>query len=475
MLSNINAPTAQSPTFAPADSPGNETSSEKFSILFLDDEKAIVNSLYRLFRPEGYKLHRANRGEDALAILEAEHIDLIISDMRMPEMDGAEFFSRVAETHPNTVRILLTGYADMESTIKAINEGKLDRYCTKPWNDDDIKMVVRQALETKHMRDEQKRLTALTQSQHDEIVALNASLEEKVKRRTAELEKATVELKEGFKASIKVFTNLTELREPGNPGHNRRVAKRARQLANSMKLDSETTETVYFGALLHDLGKIGLPDKLIGVPNSELNAKEQKEFQKHAEIGHASLMAFEPLHEAAEVIRSHHERFDGKGYPDQLSGEDIPIGARILAVADEFDSLLVGNEYRKPLSAAEAQDYIAHQAGKRFDPKVIDALYEMLADIEVDGGAAQAVTRLKLDDLREGMIIADDLSNDDGVLLLPAGYKLTAPLIDRLRNTKVLGADSTVISVETQSILAPQKDANEGEDVEELEAEQSVH
>lgn len=171
-----------------------------------------MNALYRVLRREGYVIHRTNNGLDALSLMKEGPIDLVISDMRMPNMSGAEFLEQVANQYPETIRILLTGFADMESTVAAINKGKLHRYCTKPWNDDDVKMVVRQSLEAKYLKDEKRRLQELAKNQRDEILSLNTSLEERVQKRTGELERTTLQLKESFKASLKVFTNLTELR-----------------------------------------------------------------------------------------------------------------------------------------------------------------------------------------------------------------------------------------------------------------------
>lgn len=434
-----------------------DVSKPLFKVLFLDDETSIVSSLYRLFRREGYELYRAHSGAEALEMLDSNPVDLVISDMRMPEMNGADFFSRLVESHPDTVRILLTGYSDMDATIHAINEGKIHRYCTKPWNDEDLKLVVSQALETKHLQAEKRRLSALAEEQHREIQALVNTLEDKVKARTAELERKTIELREGFTASIKVFTNLTELREHGNPGHNRRVAKLARRLAEGMGLGEQECEAVYFGSLLHDIGKIGLPDRLIKEPEYKMGKQDRALFQKHSEIGYASLIAFEPLHEAAEIIHAHHERYDGKGYPLMMAGDEIPLGARILAVADEFDSLLIGGELRNPMTSAEAQDFIAHQSGKRFDPEVISALYELMI-VRPTGDLDGAVTKLKLHDLREGMVLAEDLINDDGVMLLPEKFQLTTLLIERLKSMAAPQKANIIVSIETSSIVLPNLD-----------------
>lgn len=161
------------------------------------------------------------------------------------------------------------------------------------------------------------------------------------------------------------------------------------------------------------------------------------------------------MHEAAEVIRAHHETYDGHCYPEGISKDAIPLGARILAVADEFDGLLIGNECRKPMSAAKALAYISNQSGKRFDPDVIDALVTLQSSESSDDEIA-SISRLKLQDLREGMILAEDLKNEDDLLLLPEGFRMTESLIKRLRDHKNTGAGELILSISTQSIIEPE-------------------
>ena len=187
------------------------------TILCVDDEPNILSSLRRLFRGKGFQVRIAEGGKAGLALLETETVDLVISDMRMPEMDGAQFLEQVRARWPDTLRLLLTGYSDVTSIIEAINRGEIYRYITKPWDDNDIVLIVRQALERKALELEKKRLEALAIAQHEELLALNASLESKVQARTAELQVANEQLKSSFVTSIKVFSTLIDMRG-GNLG-----------------------------------------------------------------------------------------------------------------------------------------------------------------------------------------------------------------------------------------------------------------
>ncbi|MGP1680428.1 MAG: HD domain-containing phosphohydrolase, partial [Burkholderiales bacterium] len=407
------------------------------TLLCVDDESNILSSLRRLFRQDGYRVLIATSGAEGLRLLECEAVDLVISDMRMPEMDGVRFLGQVRARWPHAVRILLTGYADIASTVAAINQGEIYRYIAKPWDDDDVRLIVRHALERKLLEREKARLEALTQRQNEQLQALNASLEAKVQERTAELSRAhdalaatNEKLKTNFLTSIKVFSNLTELAEGARAGHSRRVADLGRRIAMKLGLEGGATQDVMVAGLLHDIGKIGLPDALLAKSAPQMSAGELRVFKKHPIKGEAALMALEDLRAAARLLRSHHERYDGFGYPDGLSGLAIPLGARILAVANDYDGLQIGSLSVKRLSAGEAGAFIQQSSGKRYDSQVVDAFLALLG-----GEGAGKVTRelaLGPSELKPGMVLSRDLINRDGALLLAADFLLDDNFIKQI-------------------------------------------
>ncbi|MDD3353187.1 HD domain-containing phosphohydrolase [Zoogloea sp.] len=401
-----------------------------FTLLCVDDEANILSSLRRLFRPHGYTVLIASGGAEGLEILDREKVDLIISDMRMPGMDGATFLTEARKRHPDVVRLLLTGYADMESTIAAINAGQIARYISKPWNDQEVVLTVREALERKALEREKNRLEALTRAQNAELKTLNASLEQKVEARTAELRGAHEKLKQHFLTSIRVFSNLIELREGAISGHSRRVADLARKIALRLHFSAADAQDVMLAGLLHDVGKIGLPDELLAKPVSHMTGDELGLLRKHPVTGQAALMGLENLRKAGTYIRSHHERWDGQGYPDRLSGLTIPYGARILAVANEYDGLQIGTLSPRKLKAEEALTFIQHNRGKRYCPQVVDALVDILGATEV---ISASTSELNPAALRPGMVLARDLLTRDGVMLLAADFVLDESLIRQLR------------------------------------------
>ena len=410
------------------------------ALLFVDDEPGILSSLRRLFRPQGYRIYIAESGAAGLEILAKESIDLVISDMRMPEMDGATFLKEVRSRWPKVMRILLTGYADITSTVAAINHGEIYRYIAKPWDDNEIVTIVREALERMHLEKENQRLSALTLAQNDELKALNASLEQKVAERTAELRQALAfveqshgELKKSFLTSVQVFAGVIELRSGSvgsqMSGHGRRVAEHARSVAQRMGLSDNEVQNVMLAGLLHDIGKLGLPDELLSKPFNTLTGEQRALVMKHPLIGQNILMGIEKFKEAAVLVRHHHECYDGSGYPDHLTGIAIPQGSRILQVVNEYDSLQIGTLVQRPLKPAEAMTFLIENRGKRYDPVAVDAFSKLISETQKTGISEAPLRTMHL---KPGMVLTRDQVHRDGYMLLVRGSVLTSEIIGQL-------------------------------------------
>lgn len=424
---------------------------ETVRILCVDDEPNILSSLRRLFRTQGYQVLTADGGNAGLTILETESIDLVISDMRMPEMDGATFLEHVQARWPDTIRLLLTGYADIQSTIEAINRGKIYRYIAKPWDDNDLLLIVRQAIERKFLEREKQRLEELTQRQNEELRTLNASLETKVEERTAALTQAhdqlvatNEKLKANFIISIKIFSSLIEMREARPAGHSARVADLARKLAAKMKLDEAEAQEIFIAALLKDIGKIGFSDDLLSTPIDLMSGDNLGHYRQHPQRAEQLLMPLEDLRGAAKILRSQSERFDGLGYPDSLAENSIPTGARILALATDYDHLQIGALVERCFGPAEAKELILRNAGKRYDPQVINAFKAVLSDIAQETLGEFAIGSAGL---RPGMILARDLLTREGIMMLPADRLLDDHLIRKILDFEAAGGVELTICV----------------------------
>ncbi len=444
------APSAGSGFPAEGQREGTATEVPTQSILCVDDEDNILNALRRLLRPYGWRVVTVNSPVRALDVLLEDSFDLIISDMRMPEMDGSKFLEQARSLQPDAIRILLTGQADMSSTVDAINRGGLYRFISKPWDDQQFVFEVRRALERRALELDRARLEAITHGQNQLLREMNQTLEERVRARTAEIDAANASLqlaqerlRSDFALSIKLLASLIELRERSLAGHSRRVAEIARQIAASLGLDRNGTQDLIYAALLHDIGKIGLRDDLLHTPEALIEGLDRAEIRKHPLKGEAALMGVSGLRGAAALVRSHRERYDGNGSPDGLVGEEIPLGARILSVAKDYDAVQLGTLTDECLSPGEALRFIEARVGTHYDPRVVAALCRALPQSgerteAAAGGDEESVTvgaadvEIAPQDLRPGMTLSRDVISGEGFLLLAAEEKLSAELIAHL-------------------------------------------
>ena len=400
------------------------SSNEKSTVLCIDDETNILNALKRLLRRAGHNVLTADNGEDGLALLDEHEVDVIISDMRMPNMTGDEVLRRAAERSPDTARILLTGYADLESTIKAVNEGRIFKYISKPWDDDNLRLSINEVIRFKQIEREREEFAKIVEQQNEELKRLNEGLEEKVEARTRQL-------KEAYQETVSVFSQMIELRDGCASGHGRRVAKLTKAIGRALDMSGKEVQDLYFASLLHNIGKVGMPTEMLLKPESKLSEAERETLKENVIIGPGLLVSIPVLEGACKLIRAHHEKLDGSGYPDGLKGSAIPLGARILAVVNEFDNLVTGAITGKTQTKKQALGYIESKAETEYDPRVVKALASILRKHGEEESATTELT-LSTDRLATGMVLVKDLKIESGVVLLAAETELTRDLIDKL-------------------------------------------
>lgn len=393
-----------------------EAVADRPRLLLVDDEANILAALRRLLRSEGYDIVTAGSGAEGLKVLEQRDIDLIISDMRMPEMDGAQFLGHVAADWPDTIRILLTGYADMASTVQAVNEGHIYHYLTKPWNDHELLVTIRNAIEKKALRDERLRLTEALERKNQELSELNHNLEQLVRQRTARLrttlderDTANKALKKQFFETIKVLSRIIELRPGMQLGLSRMVAEQSKRVAMELALPEKETQNVIFAGLLFQLGRLTLPDRTIQQSFYLLNVKERERVLRSPQEGAVLLDEIEALCDVAAIIRSQYEKFDGSGVPGKLRGREIPIGARILAVVRDYNLYLEGALTGQKKIVADAQQYLTRNRESYYDPEVVDAYMRAIGRVKplryrpiIDALPCQLMEGMEVVDVKKG-------------------------------------------------------------------------
>ncbi|WP_347987063.1 HD domain-containing phosphohydrolase [Methylomonas sp. AM2-LC] len=416
-------------------------------LLFVDDEPNVLKSLHRLFRSPEYEIHLAESGMAGLEVLKAHDIDLIISDMRMPQMDGAEFLTLAAESWPDTLRILLTGYADISSTIAAVNQGRIYQYCTKPWEDTELKSLVNNALEQKRMREERKQLFEIINQQNQQLNEININLELKVEKRTDQLRKSLVSIEHANEAlqrqyidSVKVFAKIIEMRPGIKSGHAKYIAEKAKDIAMRINMDSKQIKDLVFAGLLLQIGKISLPDSLLTKAQFSMTSLEKNQFFNHAKEGQNLLNSIELLHNAAELISYQYEYFNGSGHPHGFVGQEIPLGARILSVVRDYITYLDGSITGKPMTTNQVKMHLSSKKNLYYDPNVVDVFLALLTEAEAEANSDRPIVEISWTQLQPGMEVAEILSND---LLYIKDTILTEKLIDDILNLRQHGKSLT--------------------------------
>ena len=411
----------------------DEQLATKSVVLLVDDEESILNSLRRLLRGQPYDVVLATSGAQALEIMATRPIDLVMSDARMPGMDGATLLAEVHRLYPATSRILLTGYADLTTIIKAINDGQIHRYISKPWNDEELQLVLQQTLE-------HQRLERLARDQTEQLKLLNATLEKRVAARTAELQQtadmldlAYDELKRSYVTGTEVFSLLANLRLPKDKQANRALIELIRVYCAAQSMDEASTRDLTMAAALYNIGKLSWTDSMMVAPSDKLHSTDRGLYREYPGQSESLLMTLEPMKDAARIIRHHQERWDGTGFPDHLKGDTIPPGSRLLKLAVDFIELQKGLILERHLNSDEALLYIRKYAGRLYDPALVEdfvqACATFLSDVTLGDPTVKVLTTRELE---AGMVLARNLNADNGMLLLNAGKVLNLPLVDKL-------------------------------------------
>jgi putative nucleotidyltransferase with HDIG domain len=325
-------------------------------ILVVDDEEAIREVVCSMLATASFQCRGAGSGTEALAILNSgEEFELMLSDLMMPELDGIGLLERTKEMYPDMPVVMVTAVHDISVALGAIRNGAYD-YLLKPFERDQLLATVRRGLENRRLKLENR--------------TYQMNLESLVAARTEQLRRAVADLEHSYDITLQALGDALDLKDAETEGHSKRVTAFTIAIARAMKLPDDRVRIIARGAFLHDIGKMAIPDKILCKPGA-LSPEEIAIMREHCHRGYQMLHKIPFLSEAAEIVYSHQERWDGTGYPRGLKGTDIPLGARIFAIADTLDAITSDRPYRPAQSFTAAREEIVQWSGRQFDPELV--------------------------------------------------------------------------------------------------------
>jgi len=328
------------------------------SVLVVDDEEPIRNALKKFLSQQGYDVVTASSGDEALRVLQRQKISVLLLDVRMPGRSGIDLVPQVLELEPSIAVLMLTAVNDATTAALCMQRGAMD-YLTKPIDLSDLARAILRAIRRRDSMVEQANL--------------NQWLKEEVAVRTAELRRERAKLERLSVATLEALVNALEAKDPFIRGHSARVADLGAMIAADLGLSDEQVEQVRMAGRLHDIGKIGIREEIL-TKEGPLTADEYEQVKQHVVVGSQILAPLSHLGEIIAFVRSHHERWDGQGYPDRLMGEAIPLGARILAAAEIYDALTTARPYQEKMPPDVAVERMRDLASSVLDPAVYRAL-----------------------------------------------------------------------------------------------------
>jgi response regulator RpfG family c-di-GMP phosphodiesterase len=433
------------------------------TILGVDAEQDALDALALALESLDVEVLTATSGPEGIDILKAREIDVVVSDMRIPSMNGPEFLREAALMQPCCRRIVVAENDDVEGAKAAINEGGVSFYLNKPWNDDELRRIVGEELSLARLARENSALNDLTQEQNQELQHLNGVLEERVAQRTEELEHTNgvlqttlEELERTHEHMVDLVANIAAMPNP-ECENARRKQRLALAIAEELELDEESLMHLRDAARLHRLGWVGISPDIVALPLAKMSETQRAEFERHPEYAEAVMMSVPRLKSVGEIVRSQHEAWNGEGFPERSVGEGIPLGARILAVSRDYYDLLAGHVEDEQMTPAKAFKYIIDRAETEYDPTVVRAFRAALATVDdVDPNLDEML--VKTMSLLPSMRLARDLTTDEGIVLLAKGSTLTDAAIGTLLNLERRSDRNLNIFVMTDSIPEPTAD-----------------
>ncbi len=338
-------------------------------ILVVDDEPAIRGLVVSMLQTAGYRCTPATSGHDALSVLESgAEFELMLSDLMMPDMDGSALLERSKERFPDMQVVMVTAVHDISAALSAIRHGAYD-YLLKPFEREQLLNVVRRALENRRLKIDNRKY-------QQNLESLVAERTEELSHTMEQLRHTMADLERSYDITLEALGDALDLKDAETEGHSKRVTAYTIAIAREMRLPADAIRVIARGAFLHDIGKMAIPDEVLRKPGP-LTPEQVHLMRKHCEYGYQIVRKIPFLADAAEIVYAHQEFFDGKGYPRGLKGEEIPLGARIFAIADTLDAITSDRPYRKSQSLQAAKAEIERWSGRQFDPELVKVFLGM--------------------------------------------------------------------------------------------------
>lgn len=412
---------------------------EKPVLLSVDNNQDVLEALEKTLSKLDIEVLTATSGKAGLEVLQTRQVDVVISDMNMPEMSGPEFLKQASALQPHSCRIVLTEDADPEDAKSAINDGGVSLYLDIPWKDNDLRRVIGDAVKMAKLSRQNEELQDLTQSQNGELQTQNEELEERVAQRMQELEHANgmltdalSELEDTHERMVDLVANIAALPYPESDKARSRL-RLALAIGTELDLDEEDLQHLKYAARLSKIGWVGVPRKITRKPFASMSVEERVVFEKHPSYAEAVLLSVPRLKQASKIIGYQQEKYNGHGFPQKSAGEGIPLGARILAVARDYYDLMAGVIEKEELTPAEAVAVIVADAGAAYDPDIVKIFQDVVSTIDEFDPSVEEIS-IRSTSLLPDMRMARDLTTDEGVVLLSKGSIFTEDTIASLVN-----------------------------------------
>ena len=404
-----------------------QTEQVKYQVLCVDDEQNILRAIKRALFSLDVDLTLVDSGEKALAVMKDKTIHVVISDMKMPGMTGAELLEQVAAHYPDTFRVVLTGFADIDATIKAVNQGRIHRYLQKPWDNQELINTIEEGLERIKLKDENTRLQKLTKLQNAKLKEVNNSLEQVVQKRTKQIKAALRRIEQRNGALEQVLFNVISINPDIDGRFAIEVSELATKLANLLECSKEETNVIRYACLIGEFGLLGLKPEHYRPAFNKLSYQQQKNYLSQTKLAKTILAPAEHLREVSDILEYQFEYYNGAGLY-KLVATQIPIGARILAVARDYWRMVSGRITGQPMTPIEARVELKKHRNTRYDGNVLDILLNT-KDIDKP---SYIENRLSTEELKPGMVLSKNLYNESHILLLPEGHVFTDATIAKL-------------------------------------------